>query len=45
LTNWVFEDKAFCSGAIKAGKLNNIAPEATTLVNPELTGPKVKTVT
>lgn len=45
LNNWFFHDATKCPRDINAGKFTNVAPEATHLINPELTEAKLKVTT
>ena len=36
LNSWHFNDPKLCTGKVKTGRLSNVHPEATTLINPEL---------
>lgn len=41
LSKWIFE-KGSCTGKVKSGSIGNVAEEATKLITPEYTDPKIK---
>jgi len=45
LNNWFFHVTELCPREIKSGRLTNVAPESTHLINPELTEAKLKVTT
>jgi len=42
LANWVFNDPTKCEGKVRSGRMSNVEHLATKLINPEITGPKLK---
>jgi len=45
LNHWFFNDRESCPREILAGTFSNVAPDATSLISPEIAEEKLKVVT